>query len=119
MASGDEDVKQLLSTLLRKELIQKPPNYKRGLNINLHLSKVDKFFNSINVYDKSLKISMLGPTLDDDVYAELCCQSDYSIDKNCEWISNKLNKVFEKKTIKCFSSYQIIRGKPKGWSIFA
>lgn len=96
-STGDEDVKQLLTTLLRKELIQRPPPYRRGLDIDNHLSKMDHFFKSICVSDSETKISILCTTLEDDVYAELCCQSDYSDLKDYDWICNKLKKIFKKK----------------------
>ena len=76
MSSGDEDVKLLLTTLLRKELIEKPSTFTRGLDIDNHISKLNKFFKSIGVSDDETKIAMLCTTLDDDVHAELCCQLD-------------------------------------------
>jgi len=97
MATGDEDVKQLLTTLLRKELIQKPPIYSRGLDIDNHILKLDNFFKAICVGDNETKISILCTTLDDDVHAELCCQSDYSEDKNYQWICDRLKKLFIRK----------------------
>ena len=63
MATGDEDVRLLLTTLLRKELIKKPPIFSdivhRGLDISNHFSKMDHFFKAINVSDESTEISML------------------------------------------------------------
>ena len=82
MGSGDEDVKLLLTTLLRKELIEKPSTFTRGLDIDNHISKLDKFFISISVSDDETKIAMLCTTLDDDVHAELCCQLNYSESKD-------------------------------------
>jgi len=97
MASGDEDIQLLLKTLLRKELIQKPPMFHRGFDINVHLSKMDHFFNSIAVRDSGTKISMLTTTLEDDIYSELCCQCDFNESRDYEWICNKLKKMFHQK----------------------
>ena len=98
MSSGDEDVKLLLTTLLRKELIEKPSTLvTRGLDIDNHISKLDKFLKSISVSDDETKIAMLCTTLDDVVHAELCCQLDYSESKDYKWMCQKLKSLFVKK----------------------
>jgi len=113
MSSGDEDVKLLLTTLLRKELIEKPSTFTRGLDIDNHISKLDKFFKSISVSDDETKIAMLCTTLDDDVHAELCCQLDYSESEDYKWMCQKLKSLFVKKESEASPLMKLLEIKQK------
>lgn len=78
-SSGDEgcSIKDLLSTLLRKELIERPPQYTVGANFDKHLQRLNSFLDSINVKDDPTKSAILFTTLSDNVAAEFRCHPDF------------------------------------------
>ena len=96
--TGDEDVsknlEQLISRLVRKDLIVKPSIFVKGMDINRHLEKVDSFIKALDVELNDEMISILMMSLDDDVYAELCCQHDFSMDQEYNWFKKRLKKIF-------------------------
>lgn len=94
-SSGDSgQMEELLATLLRKDLIEKPPQFTVGGNITRHLQKLDKFFGSINVQDDVTKKAILFTTLSENAAAELRCQPDFNENDTYMSVCQMLKSIF-------------------------
>lgn len=98
--TGDKDdnpIHSLLQTLLRKELIERPPEYSAGDDIFAHISKMDDFYKAINVTDDTTKVAMLFRSLCERVQKEIKCLPDYEAGCDYNWIVNALKDLFKEK----------------------
>ena len=97
-STGDEDqtgiLKQLLSTLLRKDTVEKPLIYSAGGNILTHFNRVEDYFKSIHVTDDETKCALLFGLLSENINAELKCLPEYKITQPYSWIKQQLIKLF-------------------------
>ena len=97
-STGDEDqtgiLKQLLSTLLRKDTVEKPLIYSAGGNILTHFNRVEDYFKSIHVTDDETKCALLFGLLSENINAELKCLPEYKTTQPYSWIKQQLIKLF-------------------------
>lgn len=91
------DMENLLRTLLQKELIDKPPHFSVGENIILHIEHMEEFFTAINVTDEDTKLAMLSRSLSDRALKELKCLPDYNTERDYDWVTSALTKLFKTK----------------------
>ena len=98
--SGDSDpcdIQSLLKTLIRKDLIEKPPEYQIGEDIVSHLSKMEEFFSAINVTEEEIKLALLFRSLTERVEKEIKCLPSYTADQSYTWVAKTLIDLFKSK----------------------
>ena len=104
-------MEDLLQTLLRKELISKPPIFEVGSDIENHAKKMEIFFKAVNITDSDTIKANLLTTLSDATNAKLACQADCPEAKDYNWIIEKLVKTFIGKKSELYHFVKLLDSK--------
>jgi hypothetical protein len=96
--NSSEDSNNFLKSLIRKDFLIPPKEFRRGSNISEYIRNVEYFCTAINA-SKDDKLYILINNLHDEIKYEIFALSDYDQNNNSyEWVKAKLLELFKDRT---------------------
>lgn len=108
-----------ISSLYRKELVQKPEKFSRHNSMENHIQEMEKYFDTVNVKDDLGKICLLLESLDQLTKDELLFEDEYDTNANSyQWHKQSLLKICPFKSNATLDLSDLYRFKQNGISFY-
>jgi len=112
-----EKLTQFLSSLYKKDIVEKPDNFSRGNSMNQHIKRMEKYFDTIGISDSLGKICILLESVDQYTKDELFFEDDYDENaKSYEWHKARLLKLSPEKSNKTLILSDLLKIRQNGTS---
>jgi len=112
-----EKLTQFLTSLYKKDVVEKPKNFVRGNSIQSHIKLMEKYFETIGITDEMGKICLLLESVDQYTKDELVFEEDYDENhKSYEWHKKRLSKLLPDRSNKTLILSDLLKIKQNGSS---